>query len=136
MNVRSGEGDTSMKMRHHALILFPATIVLFLLSQKNFLLFLAVIEFASMAIFLFVVFLGFFATRLVRSPFLYGLSVTYFCITLINFFHSLGYYGMVVFPQWTANQPMQLWILSRYVHSVGILLTILLAEKQYFSRFI
>lgn len=125
-----------MKMRHHGLILFPAVIVLLVLSQKNLLLFQAVIEFGSMAIFLFAVFLGFFATRLVRSPFLYGLSVTYFCVTLINFFYTLGYYGIDVFPRWTANQPMQLWILSRCIQSIGILLTILLAEKKYFPRFI
>ncbi len=125
-----------MKMRHHGLILFPAVIALWVLSQRNFLLFHAVIEFGSISIFLFVVFLGFFATRLVRTPFLYGLSVTYFCVTLINFFHTLGYFGMGVFPLWTADQPMQLWILSCCIHSVGILLTILLAEKKYFSRFI
>ncbi len=125
-----------MKTKHHALILLTAAIALFFLSQQNFLLFHAVVEFGSMGIFLFAVFLGFFATRLVRSPFLYGLSVTYFCVTIINFFHTLGYYGMGVFPQWTVNEPTQLWILGRYIHSVGILLAILLAEKKYFSQLI
>lgn len=123
-----------MSKRHHFMIVFPTVILLLLLSQKNFLLFHAVVEFGSMGIFLFAVFLGFFATRLVNSPFLYGLSVTYFCVSIINFLHALSYHGMGVFPLWTANQPTQLWILSRYIHSAGILLTILLAEKKGFRR--
>ena len=126
------EGESPVKIKHHLLLLFPVAVALVVLARKNFLLFHAVVEFASMAVFLFVVFLGFFATRLVRSPFLYCVSITYFFLTIITMLHTLAYLGMGVFPSWGTNEPTQFWILGRYLHSIGILAAVLFSQRKNF----
>ncbi len=125
-----------MKMKHHVLILLPVAAVLAFLAKENFLFFHAVIEFGSIAIYLSAVFLGFFASRLTRNPFLYGVSLTYFFLSVITLLHTLAYTGMGVFQFGQADLATQLWVLGRYVHAIGILLTILLFEKKNFTRFL
>ena len=54
------------------------------------------------------------------------------CTSIINIFHMLAFKGMGVFAA-DANLPTQLWIASRYLFSLVILLTLIFSKFRFTS---
>ncbi len=125
-----------MYLRYIRYLLVFAVLTAFLWygATKNYLLFHSVVEFGNITIYLFVGFLGVFASHMTPDPFLYGLSAIYFSMSLVTAFHTLGYYGMGVFHGWTANEPTQFWILMRFIQGAGIPLVLLFSSRPRFIR--
>ena len=46
------------------------------------------------------------------------LGIAYLFVGIMDFFHTLAYKGMGVFPQYDADLPTQLWIAARYMESI------------------
>jgi len=118
----------------HLAILSFLTIALSLGAQKNYLLFHSIVEFSSIVVFLFVGFLGYFASRMTPEPFLTALSCIYSCTAFLSTVHTLSYHGMGILPWWTANHSTQLWVLMRYVHGAGMLAAALYSSRQWFRQ--
>ena len=123
-----------MRWRRHLPILAVLTVLLWYGATRNYLLFHSLVEFADITIYLFAAFLGVFASRMTPDPFLHGISVVYFSMALVTAVHTLAFEGMGVFPGWTANHPTQFWMLMRFIHGIGIPLTILLSSRPKFIR--
>jgi len=49
------------------------------------------------------------------------LGIAYLAVAIIDFFHTMAYRGMGVFPTYDANLPTQLWIAARYLESLSLL---------------
>ncbi|MHB1413843.1 MAG: sensor histidine kinase [Chloroflexota bacterium] len=54
------------------------------------------------------------------NGFLLFLGNAFLFIAVIDFFHTMTYAGMGVFPGYTANTPTQLWIAGRYLMAVSL----------------
>lgn len=96
--------------------LFP----LWALSRINYLVFhtliemLAVITGATLSIFTLSI------PKAHRPYFLDNLAITYLNVIVTDFLHTLAYKGMGVFPDFSANQPTQFWILGRALEVAGL----------------
>ncbi len=118
----------------HLAILSFLTVTLSLGAQKNYLLFHSIVEFSSIVVFLFVGFLGYFASRMTPEPFLIALSCIYSCTAFLSTAHTLSYQGMGILPWWTANHSTQLWVFMRCVHGAGMLAASLYSSRQWFRK--
>lgn len=103
-------------------------------ATKNYLFFHSAVELGNIAIYLFVGFLGVFASRMTPDPFLQGLSAIYFSMSFVTALHTLAYHGTGVFPGWTANEPTQFWMLMRFIQGAGIPLVLLFSTRPRFTR--
>jgi len=122
------------KLLLHLAILLFLSVALCLGAQNNYLLFHSIVEFSSIVVFLFIGFLGFFASRMTPEPFLIALSCIYLCTAFLSTVHTLSYHGMGILPWWTANHSTQLWVLMRYVHGSGLLAAALFSSLQWFRQ--
>ena len=103
--------------------------ILFWLSQTNFLLFHALAEGFSIAIGV-SLFAIFFATRRVtESSYFLFVGVTFLFVSFFDLLHTLAYKGMGVFPEHSANLATQLWIATRYLESISLLIAPLFARR-------
>lgn len=102
-----------------------------LLAQANYLLFHTLAEsFAIMVAVLIYV----FATRTYhhsKHDFLLFLGNAYLFVAVLDFFHTVAYQGMGVFPGYDANAPTQLWIAGRYLNAFSLLLAPVFIVRPY-----
>ena len=52
----------------------------------------------------------------------------------LDLVHTLAYKGMGVFPGYDANLPTQLWVASRYIQALSLLLGYIFLEKRLRDR--
>lgn len=102
-----------------------------LLSQNNYLLFHSIIEVSAIVVASMVVLVAFIGYK--KNNFLIRIGILYLFILIIDFLHTMAYKGMGVFPDWTANQPTQLWILGRGIEVFGMAIALIYLNKRSFS---
>ncbi|MDT8441937.1 MAG: MASE3 domain-containing protein [Desulfuromonadales bacterium] len=102
-----------------ALLVAGATILLFLISRTNYLLFHVLVEMSSIALATAVFLVGWNSRRLVESPTLLILAMGFFFAALVDLLHTLAYKGMAIFPGATTDLATQLWIVARYLSAVA-----------------
>ncbi|MFP4014010.1 MAG: MASE3 domain-containing protein [Chitinispirillaceae bacterium] len=116
-----------------ALITISAAAVLYWVSSFNFLLFHSLVE-SSSVIIAFGIFIVTWHTRKVTSNHFYLiLGIGYLFVGLLDFFHLLAYQGMGVFPQFSLNEPAQLWIAARCLETLTILISTFFIRKRPFK---
>ena len=49
-----------------------------------------------------------------QSDYLHFISLGALFISIVSLFHTLGYKGMAIFPNYDATLPTQFWILAIY----------------------
>lgn len=64
-----------------------------------------------------------------RNSLLLFLGHAYLAVALLDFFHTLAYRGMGIFPSNDPNTATQLWIAARYLQALALLMAPLLAER-------
>lgn len=69
------------------------------------------------------------ARRLLTNDFLVFLGILYFVVGSLDLLHTLSYKGMGIIPPDSADPATQLWIIARYIESLG-----LLAAPLFFNR--
>ncbi len=105
--------------------------VLFYLSQRNYLLFHAMVELFAVVVGGSIFILGWNSRHLVGNCAFSALGVGYLSVALVDLLHALSYQGMNVFPTFPgANLPTQLWIVARWLESLSLLLFPFLAGKK------
>lgn len=119
-------GDSDSKL--HLLLLCTVSIVLFLVSRYNFLFFHSVAELFIIVIASWIFIIS-WNTRNIVSGFFVLLGITYFNVGIVSIFHMLTFKGMTVFSGSDINTPTQLWVLSRYLESFGIISAIFCSRK-------
>ncbi len=64
-----------------------------------------------------------------ESGYLTFLGVSFLLVGGVDLLHTLAYKGMPIFPRYDANLPTQLWLLSRFIQSVSLLLAPLYVRR-------
>lgn len=101
-----------------------------LAAHFNYLFFHLLIELFSMLVAIGIFIVAWNTRKVQSNKFVLFVAVGFFYVGLIDFFHTLTYKGMGVFPSIVgANVPTQLWIVGRFMLAVTIVLA-----PTYFRR--
>jgi len=103
---------------------------LYFLSRFNYLLFHSIIELSSIIIGVSIFIIVVNTLYLTRDGFLLFLGSAFLVSSLLDILHTLAYKGMNVFTGFDSNLPTQLWISSRYLQSISLLIAFFLISKK------
>lgn len=114
-----------------SIFLYGAVLIgLYFTSRFSYTLFHSLAEFFSITIG-FTVFVIVWNTRhQLDNSYVTWLGISFLFVTSIDLIHALAYKGMGVFTGFDANLPTQLWIASRYLQSLSILVAILFSRRK------
>jgi diguanylate cyclase (GGDEF)-like protein len=105
------------------LLVFSAILVaLYLLSQRNFLLFHSLIELFGIFVGWSIFTITWHSRKRLDNDYLLFLGIAFLFISILDVLHTLAYKGMGVFPDYDANLPTQLWIAARYLQGFSLLI--------------
>ncbi|UCF93133.1 MAG: PAS domain S-box protein [Desulfobacterales bacterium] len=112
------------KKRLYASVLIWAAAlgVLYLTRYYNYLFFYALTEMFSVAVAVAIFMLVWNVRRSLDNPYLLFVGVAYLFVGCLDLVHTLAYQGMGLFKQYEANLQTQLWIASRYLESLSLML--------------
>jgi PAS domain S-box-containing protein len=111
-------------------ILTPANIVVLCLimaalygcSLFSFLLFHTLVELFSIVIAFGIFTLAWNSRQTLQNNYLLFVGIAYLFVGFFDLFHAIAYQGMGVFPASGANLAAQLWVATRYVESLSLLI--------------
>lgn len=107
-------------------------VILFLVSQKNYLLFHSLAELFSIVIAFGIFVIGWNSRKYYKNNYLLFIGIAYLFVAFFDTLHTLAYKGMAVFKGYDDNNiPPQLWLVARYMESVALLLA-----PFFFSRLV
>ncbi|MDP2917395.1 MAG: MASE3 domain-containing protein, partial [Dehalococcoidia bacterium] len=119
------EGDTEPTRWHEyflALRVILILVALYLTSLSSYLLFHTLVETFSVVIALGISMIVWNSRSLLDNNYLRYIGVSLLFVGIIVVAHALAYRGMGVFQGYDANLPTQLWIASRYMLSLSLLI--------------
>ncbi len=96
---------------------------LYLASRENYILFHSIAEIFSIIVGFCIFLFAWNSRRFLQSSYFVFLGIVYLSVGGLDILHMLAYKGMAVFPDTSANPPTQLWIASRYVQSISLLIS-------------
>jgi signal transduction histidine kinase len=106
---------------------------LYLLSQYSYLLFHSIVEVSSIVVASCVFLIGWLSVRFTQNRLYLFLGVTYLVSGVVDLLHTLAYKGMTVFVGYDPADPnlaTQLWLVARYLQSMGLLLAPLFVNRR------
>lgn len=93
--------------------------VLYIIQQKNYLLFHTIIEFSSISVIIGTFILAWNVRGKSDNRTIINLSLVYLIVAIFDLLHTLSYKGMGVFPN-NNDYATRLWIASRYLESISL----------------
>ena len=114
------------------LILFA----LYLTSLHSYLLFHGLAEIFSIVVACGIFILAWNSRRFLDNNYLLFLGIAYLFVAGLDLIHTLGYTGMGVFTGYATNLPAQLWIASRYMESLSLLIAPLFIGRKLKTNFV
>jgi signal transduction histidine kinase len=103
---------------------------LYLTSLYNYLLFHSLAELFAIVVACGVFMVAWNARRFLDNNYLLFIGIAYLFVAGLDLLHTLAYKGMGVFPDYDANLPTQLWIASRYIQSLSLLIAPLFLYRK------
>lgn len=114
-----------MNIKENSLSIALGAIILtglYLISLRNYLLFHGLAEVFSILIAFCIFVLAWNTYRMMQNSYLLFLGIAYLFVGAMDLVHTFAYTGMNVFPGATTNEPTQLWIATRYMESLSLLI--------------
>lgn len=102
---------------------------MWVVSRYNYLLFHVTVEIFSVVIACLIYVLATGTYKFSQNSLLLFLGHAYLAVAMLDFFHTLSYKGMGVFPSDDPNTATQLWIAARYLEAFALLMAPWLAER-------
>jgi len=96
----------------------------------NYLLFHSFVEIFSIIVAFCVFIITWHSRKNLNNNFVLLIGLAYLFVGGLDLIHTLSYKGMGVFPGYDSNLPTQLWISSRIIESVSILLALLFLGRK------
>lgn len=124
----------AIKVIQYVIIQCLIVALLFYMKSYNYNLFHVFAEGYSIAVSLTIFFIVINSKQYFDNNFLRLLSIGYFFIIWIDSLHMLAFKGMNIFAGYDANLPTQLWIFSRYIESMTLLIAAILFNKKIDTR--
>lgn len=132
--VESGEGESKESFLAKKSVAFIAGILilfgLYLSSFYNYLLFHSLAEIFSIVVACGIFIVAWNSRRIMDNNYLLFLGIAYLFIGILDLIHTLGYTGMEIFQGYGTNLPAQLWIASRYMESLSLLIAPLFLARR------
>ena len=91
-------------------------------SLYNFLLFHGIAELFSIVIAFGIFIIAWNSRQFIDNSYFIFIGVAYLFVGILDLIHTLAYTGMGVFPGYGTNLPAQLWMCSRYIESISLLI--------------
>lgn len=109
--------------------IIAAFVLLWQLSQASYPIFHTVVEFFSIAVASALFIIAWNSRENSENPILVLLGIAYLFIAVMDFFHTIAYEGMQLFPRdiFYANQ---MWIATRFVESISLLLFAMFSSRN------
>ncbi|MDD1674978.1 MAG: PAS domain S-box protein, partial [Methanomicrobiales archaeon] len=104
---------------------------LWFVSNFNYLLFHSTVEIVTIAISVAIFLLVWKSRRILDNNYLLFIGMVFLFIAVIDFFHTLTYRGMGVFPGVDTNLATQLWIAARYLQAGALLIAPVFASRRF-----
>jgi signal transduction histidine kinase len=104
--------------------------ILYIASRYSYLLFHSIVEEFSILVAFGVFLVGWYSVKYTENRAFLLLGIAFLFIGWIDFFHTLAYKGMGVFPGASSNPPTQLWIAARYLESITLLFAPLAVHRK------
>ena len=114
------------------LILFS----LYLSSLYNYLLFHSLAEIFSIVVACGIFIVAWNSRRILDNNYLLFLGIAFLFIGALDLVHTLGYTGMGIFQGYGTNLPAQLWIATRYMESLSLLIAPLFLARRLRTDFV
>lgn len=108
-----------------------ATVILYTISQFNYLLFHSLAEGFAVIVAAMIYMLATRTYKHSRNNTFLFLGIAFLYIAVLDFTHMLTYKGMGVFPQYGSDTPTQLWIAGRSLEAMSFLIVIFLQQKPF-----
>jgi len=95
---------------------------LYLTSLHSYLLFHSLAEIFSIAVAYAIFMVAWNSRQFLDNNYLLFIGISYLFVGGLDLIHTLAYKGMGVMPGYGANSPTQLWIATRYIESLSLLI--------------
>ncbi|MFH1673400.1 MAG: MASE3 domain-containing protein [Pseudomonadota bacterium] len=109
--------------------------VFYLTSLYNYLLFHSLVEIFSIIVACSIFLLVWNARQFLDNAYLLFIGIAYLFVGALDLLHTLAYKGMGVFQADAANLSTQLWITTRYIESISLLMAPFLLKRKLNHRF-
>jgi len=103
---------------------------LYLTSHYSYLLFHSLVEVFSIVVACGTFMVAWNARQFLDNDYLLFIGIAFLFVAGLDLIHTLAYQGMGVFTEYDTNLPTQLWIASRYVHSLSLLIAPLFIRRR------
>lgn len=103
---------------------------LYISSLYNYLLFHSLAEIFSIVIAWMVFAFTWYSRCYLKNNYLLLLGIGFLFIGGLNLVHTLAYKGMDIFQEYDGNLPAQLWIASRYMQSISLLIAPIFIHRK------
>ncbi len=110
-----------MKLAAHGITLILAFFALFIISRHSYLLFHGLAEMFSVAIAISIFMVAWNTRKYLNNDYLLFVGIALLYVAFLDLLHTLSYKGMLLFQEFGANLPTQLWIAARYLYSAAFL---------------
>jgi len=104
-----------------------------IISRENYLLFHGITETFSIVIAFTIFVIAWNVRRLLDNQYILFIGIAYLFVGVLDLIHLLSYKGMGVFPGNDANLSTQLWIVSRYLASVSLLVAPFFIRRRFYA---
>ena len=103
---------------------------LYLTSLYSYLLFHSIAEIFSIVVACGIFMVAINSRRFMDNSYFIFIGIAYLFVGGLDLIHTLGYAGMGVFQGYDANLPTQLWIVTRYIEALSLLIAPLLINRN------
>ena len=122
---------TMSKTLTQGFVVFLCLAGFILSSSYNYLLFHVLAEGFSIVVAFSIFMLVWNTRQFIENGYLQFLGIAYLFIGGLDGIHTLAYKGMLIFPDYDADLPTQLWIAARYIQSLSFLIAPLFLRKKF-----
>ncbi len=98
-----------------------ASVGLYYLSLRNYLLFHNLAEIFSIVVAATIFIIAWDVRRSLENGYLFVIGVAFLFVGAVDLLHNLAFKGMGVFPEYDTNLPTQLWLAARFLQAFAFL---------------
>ncbi len=104
---------------------------LYLVSLYSYLFFHTLVELFSISVAFGIFVIAWNSRQFINNTYLLFIGIAYLFAGAFDFLHTLSYQGMSIFKEYTANLPTQLWVASRSIQSISLLIAPLFIRRKF-----
>ncbi|MCX8070659.1 MAG: ATP-binding protein [Thermodesulfovibrionales bacterium] len=114
---------TATKHIVNVFLILSSFLILYIISQKSYLLFHTFAELYSIVIGVGIFFIAYNTQSYAPNKYLLFIGISYLFVSFIDLLHTLAYKGMNIFQGFDDNNlPPQLWLVARYLEAIALLI--------------